>query len=77
MVTSMPVQGEKAGGWLCCRARLAIQEAFGPSVKVVSVPAREILLGGGDIHCMSMQVRCCLQTYVDARWTCMPRALNN
>ena len=39
-----------------CRARLAIQEAFGPSVKVVSCPAREILLGGGDIHCMSMQV---------------------
>ena len=45
---------------LCCgtirRARLAIQEAFGPSMKVVSSPAREILLGGGDIHCMSMQV---------------------
>ncbi|CAL8465287.1 g4822 [Coccomyxa elongata] len=36
-------------------ARQAIQAAFGPSRKVVSVPAREILLGGGDIHCMSMQ----------------------
>ncbi|EIE23219.1 agmatine deiminase [Coccomyxa subellipsoidea C-169] len=36
-------------------ARLAIQAAFGESRKVVSVPAREILLGGGDIHCMSMQ----------------------
>lgn len=38
-----------------CRARQAIQAAFGPGTKVVSVPAREILLGGGDIHCMSMQ----------------------
>ncbi|KAK9903367.1 hypothetical protein WJX75_003891 [Coccomyxa subellipsoidea] len=37
------------------QARLAIQAAFGSSRKVVSVPAREILLGGGDIHCMSMQ----------------------
>ncbi len=48
--------GEKMmGGCLGCRARLAIQAAFGESRKVVSVPAREILLGGGDIHCMSMQ----------------------
>lgn len=38
-----------------CRARLAIQEAFGPSYTVVSVPARAILLGGGNIHCMTMQ----------------------
>ena len=38
-----------------CRARLAIQEAYGPSVKVVSVPARPIVMGGGNIHCMTMQ----------------------
>ena len=38
------------------RAREAIQAAYGDSVKVYSVPAREILLGGGNIHCMSMQM---------------------
>lgn len=37
-------------------AREAIQAAYGDSVKVYSVPAREILLGGGNIHCMSMQM---------------------
>ena len=39
-----------------CRARQAIQAAYGDSVKVYSVPAREILCGGGNIHCMSMQM---------------------
>ena len=39
-----------------CRAREAIQAAYGDSVKVYSVPAREILCGGGNIHCMSMQM---------------------
>ena len=38
-----------------CRAQSIIQSALGPSVKVVAVPAREIVLGGGDFHCMSMQ----------------------
>lgn len=37
------------------RARETIQEALGPSMKVVSVMAREIVLGGGDFHCLSMQ----------------------
>ena len=41
---------------LVCRARKAIQAAFGESVKVYSAPAREILCGGGNIHCMSMQM---------------------
>ena len=39
-----------------CRAMKAIQAAFGESVKVYSTPAREILCGGGNIHCMSMQM---------------------
>jgi len=41
---------------MLCSAREAIQAAYGENVKVYSVPAREILCGGGNIHCMSMQM---------------------
>jgi agmatine deiminase len=34
---------------------LALLQALMPERKVVSVPAREILLGGGNIHCITQQ----------------------
>ncbi len=37
------------------RAREVLQECF-PEREVVGVPAREILLGGGNIHCITQQV---------------------
>ena len=37
------------------RAAARIKRAF-PGRKVVGVPAREILLGGGNIHCITQQV---------------------
>lgn len=49
-------QGTDSSVSLVRRAREAIQAAYGESVKVVSVPAREILCGGGNLHCMSMQM---------------------
>ena len=33
----------------------AVREAF-PGRELVGVPAREILLGGGNIHCITQQV---------------------
>lgn len=37
-----------------CRAVEVLQGAF-PGRKVVSVQSREILLGGGNIHCITQQ----------------------
>ena len=37
------------------RAIQQLQEAF-PNHNVVGVPSREILLGGGNIHCITQQV---------------------
>ncbi|MFV0574455.1 MAG: agmatine deiminase [Vibrio sp.] len=36
-------------------AKLVLQEAF-PNYRIIGVPAREILLGGGNIHCITQQV---------------------
>jgi agmatine deiminase len=36
------------------RAHKVLQDAF-PDRKVVSVPTREVLLGGGNIHCITQQ----------------------
>ena len=38
-------------------AAAQLKRAF-PGRKVVGVPAREILLGGGNIHCITQQVPC-------------------
>lgn len=37
---------------------LRIIQAIFPDHAVVGVPAREILLGGGDIHCITQQIPC-------------------
>ena len=36
------------------RAQEVMQEAF-PERKVVAVPTRDVLLGGGNIHCITQQ----------------------
>jgi len=36
------------------RAQAVLQAAF-PGRRVVAVPSREILLGGGNIHCITQQ----------------------
>ena len=37
-----------------------LQKIF-PNRKVISIPAREILLGGGNIHCITQQIPDCLK----------------
>jgi hypothetical protein len=37
-----------------CRARQVLADVF-PERRVVSVQSREILLGGGNIHCVTQQ----------------------
>ncbi len=46
-----PLLDEKYDG----QARQKLQEIF-PDYEVLGVPAREILLGGGNIHCITQQV---------------------
>jgi agmatine deiminase len=46
----MPVFGELADD----AAREAVQRVF-PERRVVTVPGREILLGGGNVHCITQQ----------------------
>ena len=47
----MPLLDERHDG----RAKAAIARMF-PGRKVIGVPSREILLGGGNIHCITQQV---------------------
>lgn len=42
------------------RARETLQQAF-PDRKIVGIYAREILLGGGNIHCITQQVPACVK----------------
>lgn len=37
------------------KAQAILQELF-PTRKVVAIPARDILIGGGDIHCVTQQI---------------------
>ena len=37
------------------QAITTLQEIF-PNRKVIGIPSREILLGGGNIHCMTQQI---------------------
>ena len=39
----------------CCRAEAILGEAFPDRKVVVIISAREILLGGGNIHCITQQ----------------------
>ena len=41
-------------GFLGRRAQEVLREAF-PERKVVAVPTRDVLLGGGNIHCITQQ----------------------
>jgi len=47
----MPLLDEQYDG----EAARILGEAF-PEREVVGVPAREILLGGGNVHCITQQV---------------------
>ena len=47
----MPLFGDRHDD----RARRTLGELF-PDRRIVGVPAREILLGGGNIHCITQQV---------------------
>jgi agmatine deiminase len=47
----MPAFGEPEAD---ARAARVLQGAF-PDRKVVAVPTREVLLGGGNIHCITQQ----------------------
>lgn len=42
------------GDGVRCRAKAIMERVF-PDRKVVAVPTREILLGGGNIHCITQQ----------------------
>ncbi len=42
--------------WRYDEAAAAILRRVFPELEVVGVPAREILLGGGNIHCITQQV---------------------
>ena len=37
------------------KAQAILQELF-PTRKVVAIPARDILIGGGNIHCVTQQI---------------------
>ena len=37
-----------------CRAKKVLEETF-PDRKVVAVPTRKVLVGGGNIHCITCQ----------------------
>ena len=40
----------------CCRRAIeTLQEAYGPSYKVVGVKSREVLLNAGNVHCITQQ----------------------
>ena len=45
---------EDDGCWCGRSAQKVMQETF-PDRKVVAVPTRDILLGGGNIHCITQQ----------------------
>ena len=45
---------EDDGRWCGRSAQRVMQETF-PDRKVVAVPTRDILLGGGNIHCITQQ----------------------
>jgi agmatine deiminase len=47
----MPLLDARTDG----RAAAALKRLF-PGRRVVGVPAREILLGGGNIHCITQQI---------------------
>jgi agmatine deiminase len=47
----MPLLDAKTDGLAAAR----LEQAF-PDRRVIGVPAREILLGGGNIHCITQQV---------------------
>ncbi len=51
-----------------CSARETIQQAFGPAVKVVSVPAREIVLGEVTTLCHDLLTALSLALLADAGW---------
>jgi agmatine deiminase len=49
-IVAMPLLDDRSDE----RARAAIAQLF-PGRRVIGVPSREILLGGGNIHCITQQ----------------------
>ena len=56
MNTRLPEQVETLCAALYDKKAQAILQALFPTREVVAIPARDILIGGGNIHCITQQI---------------------